>query len=181
MTRDRKAKENGSFSKKKCVDFPDKGKRGMFRMMIKRILQLSDEKRNLEDGKGETKANCGLIYHMMLDEIPNNSPDTGESESQVNERRFLVQGVVVRKMLMRRWWSVTPKSKNVTCVILARANPRLMKYFLLEDFRVRKKRSTRKDVIGQKMMRRGACEPKYYHVKVRDAKIVGEEEVCDKC
>lgn len=47
--------------------------------------------------------------------------------------------------------------------------------------RVRKKRSARKDVIGQKMMRRGACEPKYYHVKVRDAKIVGEEEVCDKC
>ncbi|KAL0539953.1 hypothetical protein IC582_024175 [Cucumis melo] len=36
-----------------------------------------------------SSVSCGLIYHMMLDEIPNNSPDTGESESQVNERRFL--------------------------------------------------------------------------------------------
>ncbi|TYK04364.1 hypothetical protein E5676_scaffold675G00350 [Cucumis melo var. makuwa] len=50
---------------------------------------------------------------------------------------YNVVALAVRKMLMRRWWSVTPRSKNVnmarhclisqvTHVILARANPRLL-------------------------------------------------------
>ncbi|KAA0065897.1 zf-CCHC domain-containing protein/DUF4219 domain-containing protein/UBN2 domain-containing protein [Cucumis melo var. makuwa] len=60
---------------------------------------------------------CGLIYRTMLDGIPT---------------------LAMRKMLMRHWWGVTSKSKNVnvarnywisqvTHVILARANPMPMR------------------------------------------------------
>ena len=35
---------------------------------------------------------------------------------------------------------------------------------------VRKKRSAGKDAIEQKMMRKEACESKYYHIKISDMK-----------
>ncbi|TYK24232.1 hypothetical protein E5676_scaffold27G00390 [Cucumis melo var. makuwa] len=73
---------------------------------------------------------------MTLDGISGNSRDTGESESQVSEGRISKSGRVVRKMWrdvvgypsvcrctaverkmwMRRWWSATPRSKNVNVV-----------------------------------------------------------------
>ncbi|KAA0043449.1 hypothetical protein E6C27_scaffold1639G00660 [Cucumis melo var. makuwa] len=95
---------------------------------------------------------------MTLDGISGNSRDTGESESQVSEGRISKSGRVVRKMWrdavgypsvcrctaverkmwMRRWWSATPRSKNVNVVrccwisqvtrmILERANLRSAK------------------------------------------------------
>ena len=41
---------------------------------------------------------CGLIYRTMLDRIPGNSHDTGESESQIREGRIPRSRWVVRKM-----------------------------------------------------------------------------------
>ncbi|KAA0041814.1 hypothetical protein E5676_scaffold83G00010 [Cucumis melo var. makuwa] len=82
---------------------------------------------------------------MMLNGIPGNLHDTGESKSQVSKGRILKSGRVVRKV----WQNVVgyPRSKNVnvarhcwisqvTHVILVRANSRSVRARFQNDLAI---------------------------------------------